>query len=131
MQDLELLRIYHTECVFREIEAHKRYWAWRKQAVLELQQLRETQRLSGEHLACAAEEKVIWDPAGTGESNISITLKHPTDTSDILPITTPAAFALKQQHASDPRTCFRSGTEEKASPFGRQPPGKRFSFCEM
>ena len=48
MQDAELLRIYHIPYMFQQIEAHKRFWAWRKQAVLELQQLRETQRLTAE-----------------------------------------------------------------------------------
>lgn len=137
MQDAELLRIYHIPSTFQEIKAHKRFWAWRKQAVLELQQLRETQRLSTEHLErttdtfVSAIEKVAWEPVDTGESSNSITLRYTTDTANILPITTPAAFALEHQHMSDDsRSWFRSGTEEMSSPFGR-PPGKRFSFCEM
>ena len=136
MQDAELLRIYHIPYMFRQIKAHKRFWAWRKQAALELQQLRETQRLSTEHLErttdsfISAIEKVTWDPVDTGESSNSITLKYTTDTANVLPITTPAAFALKYEHTSDSRSWFRSRTEDTASPFGR-PPGKRFSFCEM
>lgn len=136
MQDAELLSIYYIGSMFQEIKAHKRFWAWRKQAAMEFQLLRETQRLSTEHLErttdtfISAIEKVTWDPADIGESKNSITLKYTTDTTNILPITTPAAFALKYPHMSDSRPWFRSGTEELDSPFGR-PPGKRFSFCEM
>ena len=136
MQDAELLRIYRMGSMYQEIEAHKRFWAWRKQAVLELQQLRETQRLSTKHLErttdtfVSAIEKVTWDPVDAGESKNSITLKYRTDTTNLLPITTPADFALKHQDTSDSRPWLRSRTEGTASPFGR-PPGKRFSFCEL
>ena len=135
MQDSELLRIYGMGSMYQEIKAHKRFWEWRKHAVLEFQQLRETQRLSREQLSHSdtfipALEEVTWDPADAGESNISIMLKYTSDTTKILPITTPAAFALKQQHTSDRRPWSRSGTKATASPFG-QPPGKRFPFGEM
>ena len=106
-----------------------------KTAVLELQQLRETQRLNGEHLTRSdtlnpAIEKVSWNLVDTDECKISITLKFSTDTSNILPVTTPAAFAMKHQHTSNHRPWFPLGIEETGASFGR-PPGKRFSFREM
>lgn len=127
MQDWELFRIYRIGSMYREIKAHKLFWAWRKQAVLEVQQLQETQRTSRKHLDAflPAIEKVDWDDGDIGERDVDITWNLPTDANKILPITTPAAFALKQECMS-----FRSGTEESADSLGR-PPGKRFSFCEM
>ena len=136
MEDTELQRIYRMPNMFQQIEAHKRFWAWRKQAVLELQQLREAQRLSGEHREritdtfISAIEKVTWEPVDTGDSYNTITLKYTPDTYNILPITTPAAFALKYQDMSDSRPWFRSRNEEMVSPLSR-PPGRRFSLCEM
>lgn len=126
MQDWELHRIYRIGSMYQEIKAHKHFWVWRKQAVLEVQQLQETQRSNREHLDAfiPAIEKVDWETADTGEKDVAITWNYPIDTTKILPITTPAAFAL-QQHMSS-----RSGTEETASSVGR-PPGKRFSFCEL
>lgn len=135
MQDSELLRIYGMGSMWQEIEAHKRFWAWRKQAVLELQQLRETQRLSGGELLTPSEtfvpgiEKVTWELVDTGTSNFSITLKCSTNIANILPITTPAALALKQRDSSDRRPWFRFGTET-VSPIHRLP-RKRFSLREI
>ena len=136
MEDTELHRIYSAGSITRQIAAHKRFWAWRKQAVLELQQLRENERLGRENLAqgtdtfIPAVEKVTWDHTDTGESRVSITFSDPTDITNILPITTPAEFALKQQHTPDPSPLSRSGTEGMASSLGF-PPGKRISLCEM
>ena len=133
MQGTELNRIYSIGCRFQEWEARKCFYAWRRQARLELQQLRETQRLSAEHLGrttdnfISALEGVTWYPLDTGESHNTITLEYATNTVD-LPITTPAAFALTYQ--SDSRPWFRSRNEETVSPLGR-PPGRRFSLCEM
>lgn len=51
MQDLELHRIYALSSPLQQIPAHKQVWAWRKQAKMELEQLRETERLSRERFA--------------------------------------------------------------------------------
>lgn len=132
MQDRELLGIFHSGTMEVEIQAHKRFWAWRKQAVSEMQQLRETQKLNSDTFTRRI-EKLTWEPADieedTGERRISVTLKCPMDFANVLPITTPVAFRARQHYTSDRRPWFRSGTEGKAST-GR-PPGKRFSFCEM
>ena len=121
MEDMELHR------VFSGGSTHKRFWAWRKQAVLELQQLRETERLGmaqGTDTLIPPMENVTWDHTDTGESRLCITFKDPTDITNILPITTPAQFALQQQHTPDHSPCSRSGS------LGL-PPGKRISFCDM
>lgn len=65
MEDMELHRIFGMGSIFRQTAAHRVSWAWRKQALSELQQLRETERSSREELAqdpdaaLAAKEKLI------------------------------------------------------------------------
>ena len=133
MEHMELQRIFCVGSIPRQITAHKRFWAWRKQAVLELQQLRETERLGmaqGTDTFIPPMENVTWDHTDAGESRVSITFKDPTDITNILPITTPAEFALKQQHTSDHSPGFRSGTEEMPSSPGL-PPGRRILFSDM
>lgn len=131
MQDLELQRIYYLPSPTQEIPAHKQFWAWRKQAKSELEQLRETECLKREQLAQDTDTfthqrgNSCSQAANTSESLISPSPSCPNDITNILPITTPAAFALKQQAMLD-----RSRTEEKASSLNR-PPGKRFSVCEI
>ena len=127
MEDMELQRVFSEGSIPRQIAAHKRFWAWRKQAVLELQQLRETERLGmaqGTDTFIPPMENVTWDHTDTGESRVCITFKDPTDITNILPITTPAEFALQQQHTPDHSPWSRSGS------LGL-PPGKRISFCDM
>lgn len=131
MQDGELCRIYRIPSPTQEIAAHKQFWAWRKQAKSEIEQLRETERLSRERFAQDIDASIHprrsspIQPTNTGESHVTTSLSYPNHISNILPITTPAAFALKQQSTQD-----QSGTEEKGSSCGR-PPGRRISVCEI
>lgn len=131
MQDLELQRIYHLPSPTQEIAGHKQFWAWRKLAKSELEQLRETERLSREQLAQDTDtftpprESSSSQPTNTGESRASPSLNCPNDSTNILRITNPAAFALMQQSTPDPLA-----TEKKPSSFGH-PPGKRYSVCQM
>lgn len=116
MQDLELHRIYYLPSPTQEIPAHKQFWAWRKQAKSELVQLRETECLSREQLAQDTDTfthqrgNSCSQANNTSESLISPSPSCPNDNSNILAITTPAAFALKQQ-----ATLERSRSKEKAS----------------
>ena len=103
------------------MNAHRLFWSWRKQALSELQQLRETQRSSREHLAqitdtfLFAKANVALDHDNRGERYISITSGYPAHVHDVLPITTLAAFALKQQQTSERLPLDRSGAGEKVS----------------
>lgn len=113
MEDSEQRRIYGLRSLFQQIAAHKLFWKWREQALLELRDLRQTERSEG------------------NDSWISTVLDNPANTATILPITTPAAFALQQQqHEPERLPWFRSGAGGTASSVG-WPPGKRFSFREM
>ena len=113
MQDDEHHHICGLGSISRQIAAHKLFWKWREQALLELRHLRQTERL---------DEDDGW---------IFTMLENPADTATILPITTPGAFALQQQqHAPERLPWFRSGAGGTASPVG-WPPGKRFSLREM
>ena len=113
MEDSEQHRIYGLRSLSQQIAAHKLFWKWREQALLELRHLRQTERLDKD------------------DSWIPTMLDNPADTATILPITTPAAFALQQQqHAPERPPWFRSGAGATASSVGC-PPGKRFSIREM
>lgn len=115
MEDIERHRIYSLRSISQQIAGHKLFWAWREQALLEFRHLRQTERLDGD---------------GDGdESCISTTSNNPADTANILPITTPAAFALRH-HTPELLPWFRSGAGGTASSFGC-PLGKRISFREM
>ena len=133
MQDGELLRVFglRSRSPTQEIAGHKQFWAWRKQAKSELEQLRETERVSRERSAQDIDASIHprrsspIQPTNTGESHVTTSLSYQDHITNILPITTPAAFALKQQSKQD-----QSGTEEKGSSCGR-PPGRRISVCEI
>ena len=112
---------------------HKQYWAWYKQAKMELQQLRETERLKRGH---SAQETDIFplvrnnplSPQSRKAYENCIQPYPPDRTAEILPITTPEAFQV--QHPSpQPRPWFRSNTEKVSTRV--EPPGKRFSAREM
>ena len=113
---------------------HKQYWAWYKQAKMELQQLRETERLEREH---GAQETDIFpllrnttlSPQSRKAYGNRIQPYPPDRTAEILPITTPEAFRL-QHPPPQPRPWFRFDTEKKVST-KVEPPGKRFSAREM
>lgn len=105
MEDMELHRIFGMGSIFHQMAAHKVFWAWRKQALSELQQLRETERSSREKLAqdptsnaaLAAKENMIRQFTSTEEGEEE---ENPPSYSDyeeyltrILPITLPADFA--------------------------------------
>lgn len=112
----------------------KQYWAWYKQAKMELQQLRETERLDRER---RAQETGIFpllrnnplSPQSMKSYESRIQPFPPDRTAEILPITTPAAFRL-QHPPPQPRPWFTINTEKKVLTKA-EPPGKRFSACEM
>ena len=128
---------YHYLMSVWSFAGHKQYWAWYKQAKLELQQLRETERLDRERRAQETDifpllrsnslSQASQQSINSYESRIQ---PYPPDrTAEILPITTPAAFRLKHP-PPQPRPWFQSNTEKKAST-KVEPPGKRFSAREM
>ena len=123
MEDSEQHRIYGLRSLSQQIAAHKLFWKWREQALLELRRLRETERL---------DQDDCW---------IFTMLDDSADIATILPVTTPAAFASqqqqqqqqqqqKQQHTGEKLSWFRSAAGGPASSLGC-PPGKRFSVREM
>ena len=119
MEDSALRR-----CSFLNLRSHKLFWAWRKQAKMELQQLRETEQSSKERMAQIMDAFLL---ARENEARDPYTFDDSTDTS-VLPITTPAAFALK--YTPEHRPWFQSGARESILP-SACPPGKRFSLCEI
>ena len=133
MKDLEFHRINGLGSVSRQIAASKVFCAWRKQALLELQQLRETERSSTEHLAqltdafLLAKEKMARHLYHADEDYGSATSSYLGETMDVLPITTPEAFALKHQHPPEHPSWIRSGVGAMAWS-STWPPGKRFSL---
>ena len=119
MEDFEQHRIYGLRSLSQQIAAHKLFWKWREQALLELRHLQETERL---------DQDDCW---------IFTALDNSADIATILPVTTPAAFALQQQqqqeqqqHTREKLSWFRSAARGAASSLGG-PPGKRFSVREM
>ena len=86
MEDFEQHRIYGLPSLSQQIAAHKLFWKWREQALLELRHLRETERL---------DQDDYW---------IFTMLDNSADIATILPVTTPAAFALQQQQQQQQRT---------------------------
>ena len=135
MQFRELQRVSGLPSPIQQITGHKQFWAWYKQAKLELEQLRETERLNREHLAQDIDTFTLLrrdlplQTINTDESGASPSPNSSNEIADILPITTPAAFALKHP-PPEPRLWFQSKLEKKAS-ISVKPPGKRFSVCEM
>ena len=115
MEDDELKSINGLPSLIQQITGHKLFWKWREQALLELRHLRQTERLDAD------------------DGWIFTMLDNSADTATILPITTPAAFALQQQqHAPKRLPWFRFGAGGMASSsVAWQPPGKRFSFRAM
>lgn len=102
MEDMELHRIFGLGSIFRELPAHKVFWAWRKQALSELQQLREAERSSREKLAqdpdalLAAKKDMIRHFTSTDEREEDDPASWSTYSeyhTRILPITVPAEFA--------------------------------------
>ena len=126
------------EMLFHELQSSlsghkkKRSWTWYKEAKLELQRLRETERANGEHLgqkidiSALLRRNVHSQPISTDASCASPSSDSWGYIADILPITTPAAFALRYPQ-SEPRLWFQS----KNASIPVQPPGRRFSVCEM
>ena len=118
----------------RSFADHKQYWAWYKQAKMELQQLRETERLEREH---GAQETDIFplvrnnplSPQSRKAYESRIQPYPPDRTAEILPIVTPEAFRL-QHPLPQPRPWFEFNAEKKVS-IKVEPPGKRFSAREM
>lgn len=105
MEDLALHRIFCMGSVFRQLAAHKVFWAWRKQALSEMQQLRETERLSREKLAqdpdalLAAKENMIRQLTSTEESEEEPSYSSYSEyLTRILPITLPIEFARNHPH---------------------------------
>ena len=133
MKDCEFHRINGLGSFPRQIAASKVFCAWRKQALLELQQLRETERSSTEHLAqltdafLLAKENMARHLYHTDEDYGSTTSNYLGETMDVLPITTPEAFALKHQHPPEHPSWIRSGVGAMAWS-STWPPGKRFSL---
>ena len=127
MEDFELHRL-------SGLREHKRFAAWRKQAKMELRQLRETERLNRENTTqnidaiLSASAKLAQDIANTGAVDESTPSGWPAYMTDILPITTPAAFALKYQDT--PESWFELAAGQMISP-PTCPPGKRFSLGEI
>ena len=133
MEDHELRRIHDRASISNQIAASKIFCAWRKQALLELQQLRETEeeRSSAEHLArltdafLLAKENMARDWYLVDEDYGSTTSSYLGETMDVLPITTLDAFA--QKHKRPPEHPFwirsRAGKMVWSSTW---PPGKRF-----
>ena len=113
MKDDEVSRLYGLPSLSQHIAGHKLFLKWREQALLELRQLRQTECLDGD------------------DSWISTMSDKPADTATVLPIITPAAFALQhQQHAPERLPWFRFGAGGTASSVTLRT-GKRFSFREM
>ncbi len=113
MKDDEVSRLYGLPSLSQHIAGHKLFLKWREQALLELRHLRQTEHLDGD------------------DSWISTMLDNPADTATVLPIITPAAFALQQQqHAPERLPWFRFEAGGTASSVGWCP-GKRYSFREM
>ena len=112
---------------------HKQYWAWYKQAKMELQQLRETKRLEREH---RPQETDIFpllrnnplSPQSRKAYESRLQPYPPYRTAGILPITTPEAFQL-QHPPPQPRPWFKFNTEKVLTKV--EPPGKRFSARKM
>ena len=133
MNHLELLRINGIGAISRQLAASKVFCAWRKQAILELQQLRERERSSTEHLAqltdafLLAKENMARDLYRADEDYGSTTASYLGETMDVVPITTPEAFALKHQHPPEYPSWIRSRAGKMAWS-STWPPGKRFSL---
>ena len=133
MEGRELERVHGMGSIPGQIAASKLFCAWRKQALLELQQLRETERSSTEHLAqltdafLLAKENMARHLYHTDEDYGSTTSSYLGETMDVLPITTFQAFALKHQHPPEHPSWIRSGAR-KIAWSSTWPPGKRFSL---
>lgn len=85
MEDSEQHRIYGLRSLSQQIAAHKLFWKWREQALLELRHLRQTERLDKD------------------DSWIPTMLDNPADTATILPITHPGRF-----RSATATTCART-----------------------
>ena len=133
MEGRELERIHGMGSIPGQIAASKLFCAWRKQALLELQQLRETERSSTEHLAqltdafLLAKENMARHLYHADEDYGSATSSYLGETMNVLPITTPEAFALKHQHPPEHPSWIRPGPRAMAWS-STWPPGKRFSL---
>lgn len=135
MQFRELQRVSSLPSPTQQMLGHKQFWAWYKQAKLELKQLRETERSNREHLAqdthafTFSRKDPPSQPISTDKTRTSSSSYFSNEIADILPITTPDAFALEHP-PPELRLWFQARPEKKAST-SVEPPGKRFSVCEM
>ena len=120
MEDIELHRLGWA------FSAHKMFWAWRKQAQKEWQQLRETEQSSKERLEQIMDNFLL---AKEKEARNPYMVEY-TDYQKVLPITTPAAFALEHYHTPELHLWFKSRAAKIVSP-STWPPGKRFSLCDI
>ena len=132
MEDHELRRIHYRASISDQVAASKLFCAWRKQALLELQQLRETEeRSSAEHLAqltdafLLAKENMARHWYLVDEDYGSTTSSYLGETMDVLPITTLDAFAQKHKRPREHPSWIRSRAGKMAWS-STSPPGKRF-----
>ena len=136
MRDSELRRIHCWGSISRQIAASKVFCAWWKQAQLELEQLRETERSSTEHLAritdalLLAKEDMAWDRYPMDRDHGSTTSSYLVYFMDVVPITSLDAFAQKHQHPPEHPSWIKSRAE-KMDWSSTSPPGKRFSLRQM
>ena len=134
MQYRELLGINFPGSISRQISASKLFCAWRKQALLDLQQLRERERSSTEHLAqltdafLLAKENMARHRYRTDEDYGSIASSYLAETMDVLPITTLDAFARKHQQPPEHPSWIKSRAGKMMAWSSTRPPGKPFSL---
>ena len=136
MTGRELRRIHGRGAISQQIAASKVFCAWRKQALLEVEQLRETERSSTEHLAritdafLLAKEDMAWDWYLVDRDYGSATSSYLGYFIDVLPIACLDAFVQKHQHPPEYPSWIQSRAEKMAWSC-TSPPGKRFSLRQM
>ena len=136
MTGQELRHIRCWGAISQQIAASKVFCAWRKQALLELEQLRETERSSTEHLAritdafLLTKEDMAWDGYLMDRDYGSTTSSYLSYFMDVLPITSLDAFAQKHQHPPEYPSWIKSRAGKMAWS-STSPPGKRFSLRQM
>ena len=136
MTSLELAKIHFRGGISQQIAASKVFCAWRKQALLELEQLRERERSSTEHLGritdafLLAKEDMAWDWYRMDTDYGSATSSYLAYFMNVLPITRLDAFAQKHQHPPEHPSWIKSRAGKMAWS-STSPPGKRFSLRQM
>ena len=133
MKDRGLQNLRCGRAISEQREVSEVFCAWRTQALLELQQLRETERSSPEHLAqltdaflLTKENMARWgyhidrDYGSTTSSVLG-------DIMDVCPITSLDAFAKEHLHPPEHPSWIKSRVG-KMDWSSTSPPGKRFSL---